>query len=509
MLNATPILACFARHRIRKLRGQRPEETQATELLRLLRIAKDTRFGKAHGFANIGSVEDFQARVPLRRYEDFWTDYWKPDFPRIVNATWPGLIPYFAVTSGTSSGVTKYIPCTREMVLSNKRASLDLLSFHIQNRPESRLLGGRNFMLGGSTGLHRLAPNVFSGDLSGIAAATMPWWARLRYFPPRGLEEIPDWREKIERLAPLSLERDIRSISGTPSWLLMFFEKLAALRPGAERRLSAFYPNLELLVHGGVNFAPYRKLFATWLEGGRAETREAYAASEGFIAVADRGDGEGLRLTLDNGLFFEFVPLEELDDPQPTRHWIANVETGVNYAVVLSNCSGLWAYVVGDTVRFVDRQPPRVLVTGRVSYTLSAFGEHLIDEEIEESITAAADTIGAAVADYSVGALFPDVEGAHAGHLFIVEFAHETPDPKRLAAFARALDTALSQTNEDYAAHRADDFGMAPPRVHAVPPGRFAKWMEARGQLGGQHKVPRIVNDQTLFRDLRDFMGCD
>jgi hypothetical protein len=507
MLNVTPLLDCFARHRLSKLQEQNPVETQVTELLGLLRSAKDTAFGKAHCFAEIATVEEFQRRVPLRRYEDFWTDYWQPGFPHVANATWPGMIPYFAVTSGTSSGVTKYIPCTRDMLLANRRAAFDLLSFHIQSRPQSRLLAGRNFMLGGSTGLHRLAPDVFSGDLSGIAAAAMPWWARLRYFPPRELEEIPDWREKIARLAPLSLEGDIRSISGTPSWLLLFFEKLAALRPDAARRLSAFYPNLELLVHGGVNFAPYRSLFAAWLKGSHAETREAYAASEGFIAVADRGDGQGLRLILDNGLFFEFVPLEELDDPKPTRHWIANVETGVNYAVVLSNCAGLWAYVVGDTVRFVDREPPRVLITGRVSYTLSAFGEHLIDEEIEESITAAADAIGAAVSDYSVGALFSDVEGAQAGHLFIVEFAGETPGPERLAAFAHALDTALSQTNEDYAVHRADDFGMAPPQVHAVPVGRFAAWMEARGQLGGQHKVPRIVNDQALFRELRDFMG--
>jgi hypothetical protein len=289
---------------------------------------------------------------------------------------------------------------------------------------------------------------------------------------------------------------------------LLFFEKLAALRPGTERRLSEFYPNLELLVHGGVNFAPYRKLFAAWLDGSRAETREVYAASEGFIAAADRGDGQGLRLILDNGLFYEFVPVEELDASAPTRHWIDNVETGINYAVVVSTCAGLWSYVLGDTVRFVERNPPRVLITGRISYTLSAFGEHLIDEEIEDSVTTASDAIGAAVTDYSVGALFPDVDSGHTGHLFIVEFAGETPDPRRLMAFARELDMALAKTNEDYAAHRAGDFGMLPPRVHAVPLGRFAKWMETRGQLGGQHKVPRIINDQTLFHDLRKFMGC-
>lgn len=509
MLNATPLLACYARYRLRALSRQRPAEAQERQLLALIGKARDTVFGRDHGFQDIQSVADFQRRVPLRRYEDFWEEYWKSDFPEVENVTWPGKVPYFAVTSGTSTGVTKYIPCTDDMLRSNRRAALDLLSFHLHNCPDSRLLGGLNFMLGGSTGLDRLAPGVFSGDLSGIAAATLPWWARLRYFPPRELEELSNWREKIARMAPASLKRDIRSISGTPSWLLLYFDELAALRPGSGKRLAAFWPNLELVIHGAVNFAPYRKPFADWLEGSRAETRETYAASEGFLAVADRGDGQGMRLMLDSGLFMEFVPLKELDGPEPRRFWIGNVETGVNYAVVLSSCAGVWAYVLGDTVRFVDLAPPRVLVTGRVSYTLSAFGEHLIDEEIENSVAAAAESIGAAVTDYSVGALVSETDAGRFGHLFLVEFADEIEDPERIKSFARRLDSELCETNEDYAAHRSDDFGMMPPKVCPVAPGGFAKWMEAKGKLGGQHKVPRIINDEDLFEDLREFMGCD
>jgi hypothetical protein len=509
MLNATVLLTCFARYRLRKLERLRPAEAQAQEFLGLVRSAQDTQFGKDHGFEKIRSVEEFQRRVPLRHYEDFWNTYWKSSFPHVENVTWPGKIPYFAVTSGTSTGISKYIPCTREILRTNRRAALDLLAFHLHNRPSSRLLAGRNFMLAGSTGLNSLAPDVFSGDLSGIAAATLPWWARLRYFPPRELEEISNWREKIERVAPVSLAEDIRSISGTPSWLLLFFERLAALRPGSERRLVNFWPNLELVVHGSVNFAPYRRPFADWLKGSHAETRETYAASEGFLAVADRGDGEGMRLILDNGLFLEFVPLEELKEAAPTRHWVANVETGVNYAVVLSSCAGVWAYVLGDTVRFVDLDPPRLLVTGRVSDALSAFGEHLIDEEIEESVARAAEAIDAMVTDYSVGAVFPTARDGRSGHFFLVEFAEEIRDLGRIATFARTLDAALCETNEDYAAHRSEDFGMMAPRVQPVAPGAFAKWMEARGQLGGQHKVPRIINDETLFKNLLGFMGCN
>jgi len=508
MLNATPLLRLYAGYRLRHLRTMDAAAMQRRTLLALTARARDTRFGRDHDFAAIGGVGDFQARVPLRRYEDFWRDYWQGPFPHLTDVAWPGTIPFFAVTSGTTSGVTKYIPCSREMIAADRKATADLLSYHLANFPGSRLLAGHNFMLSGSTALKEPAPGIYSGDLSGIAARTMPWWARLRKFPPPAFEAIEDWREKIDRLAPLSLDADIRSIAGTPSWLLIFFDTLAATRPGAARRLHDFYPDLELVIHGGVNFAPYRSAFAEWLGGGRADTREVYAASEGFVALADRGDGEGLRLCLDSGVFFEFVPVEELDRPDPTRHWTATLETGVNYAVVLSSCAGLWGYVLGDTVRFVERDPPRLLVTGRTSYTLSAFGEHLIDEEIEESVAKAAAAIGDSASDYSVGALFPDGGGATGGHLFIVEFAGGIPEPRRLETFARVLDEALAETNEDYDAHRAGDFGLAPPRVHAVAPGRFAAWMESRGQLGGQHKVPRIVNDPDLFAALRDFMGC-
>ena len=506
MLDATPLLRLYARRRLRQLAALRPVEAQERQFADLITRAPETRFGRAHGFSRIRNVEDFQRRVPLRRYEQFWDEYWKSAFPTLTNVTWPGTIPYFAVTSGTTTGVTKYIPCSDEMNASNNKATADLLAHHLANFPRSKLLAGRNFMLGGSTALTELAPGIHSGDLSGIAAQVMPWWARLRSFPPPDLALMSDWAEKIARLAPLSLKADIRSISGTPSWLLIFFDKLAELRPEAGRRLCNLYPNLELLVHGGVNFAPYRSAFRDWLEGSRTETREVYAASEGFIAVADRGDGEGMRLLLDTGLFYEFVPVDELDTPNPTRHWLDTVVPDVNYAIVVSTCAGLWAYIVGDTVRFVGMTPPRILVTGRTSYTLSAFGEHLIGEEIEEAVSAAADAIGAAVTDYAVGALFPTAPGEVGGHLFIAEFAHGLSGADQVATFARALDDHLTATNEDYAAHRAGGTGMAAPRVHAVTPGRFAAWMASRGQLGGQHKVPRVITDEALFANLRAFM---
>lgn len=505
--DGTPLLRIFSRLRAHRLASQDAPAEQRWQLRRLLSKAKDTRFGRDHGFARIRSVEDYQRAVPLRRWEDLWRDYWQAAFPRLVDCTWPGTVPFFAQTSGTTTGVTKYIPCTREMINSNRRATMDVVTHHIFNRPQSALFAGRNFMLGGSTALAELAPGIWSGDLSGIAGKTVPLWARPFYFPPRELESITDWEEKIAAFAPASLQVDIRTLGGTPSWLLLFLEKLAALDPRAGRRLASFYPNLELLVHGGVSFAPYRAAFAEWLQGSHAETREVYPASEGFIAVADRGDGEGLRLICDTGLFFEFVPVEELGDTAPTRHWVGNIELGVNYAIVVSTCAGLWSYVIGDTVRFVERDPPRLLITGRTSYSLSAFGEHLIGEELERGVAEAAAAIGSGVADWSAGALYPQRSDELGGHLFIIEFTGGAPEPELLDRFAQVLDQTLAELNEDYKVHRTNGFGMSAPVVHPASPGTFAAWMKRRGKLGGQNKVPRIITDQALLDDLRDFSG--
>ena len=503
MIDGTPLLRLYGRYRTARLASQRALAEQRRQLLRLVRKAERTRFGRDHRFAAIGDIADFQARVPLRRYEDMWEAYWQRDFPRLVDCTWPGTIPFFALTSGTSSGTTKYIPCSREMNRSNDWAAIDILVHHVANRPQSRVLGGKNLMLGGSTDLVENASGIRSGDLSGIAASQIPWWARPYCFPPSELALIADWEEKVDKLARAVLGEDVRTITGTPNWLLIFFERVFALASDSSRRLCFVFPNLELLIHGGVNFAPYRHQFEELLIGSHAEFREVYPASEGFIAVADRGPGEGLRLIVDNGLFYEFVPTAELETANPARHWLGNAELGVDYALVVSTCAGLWAYILGDTIRFVEPDPPRILVTGRTSYSLSAFGEHLTGEEIEQAVSKAAEIAQASIADFAVGPEFPGASRTRGGHLYIVEFSGTAP--VAIDAFARNIDEHLCRANDDYRAHRAGDFGLEPPVVMAVKHGTFAAWMRRRGQLGGQHKVPRIVADPSLFAELRQF----
>ena len=513
MYDATWLLRLYARLRLRQLEAMEPQRTQRRVLSSLIDRGRTTKFGRDHGFSTAWSLDDYRVRVPLRDYDAFWEAYWREPFPRLTDCTWPGLIPWLAVSSGTTTGTTKYIPVSREMHRSNVRASVDLLTHHLANRRESRLFAGRVFMLGGSTGLVRQAQGVFSGDLSGIATSAMPAWARLRYFPPRDLESIADWQVKIDRFAERSLDEDITAVVGTPSWLLIYFERLAeiagARRGGRAGRIADIYPGLEMLSHGGVAWAPYRDRFAALLEGSHAETREVYPASEGFFAVADRGDGEGLRLLLDNGIFYEFIPVDQVDSPNPDCRWIGDVESGVNYALAVTTCAGLWRYLVGDTVTVVKRNPPRVLVTGRTSYMLSAFGEHVIGAEVERAVAEAARAIGATVTDFAAGSLLPGEDSARGGHLYIVEPGPEAggsgPDAGRRARFAERLDAALCRLNDDYAAHRAGGYGMDAARVRFLPPGAFAAWMKSRGKLGGQNKVPRVINDRELFAALRRF----
>jgi hypothetical protein len=391
------------------------------------------------------------------------------------------------------------------MLASNRKAAFDLLVHHVTNRPQSRILGGKNFLLGGSTDLTSPSPGVYCGDLSGIVAQKVPWWLRSRYFPPTELTAIKSWEEKVDTFARASLTEDIRMISGVPAWMMIFFDALKRIGANDHGGVASIYRNLEMVVHGGVNFNPYIDRFRDILVGSQAELREVYPASEGFIAIADRGFGDGLRLNLDHGIFFEFVPLEELASPHPTRHWIDTVVPDVNYAVVMTTCAGLWSYIIGDTVRFVDTTTPRVLVTGRTSYYLSAFGEHLIAEEIEDGVATAARDHGLPVSDYSVGPVYPKADQELGGHLYVIEFLNGAPGREQLEAFAATLDQRLCKRNEDYDAHRSGGFGLKAPSILPVAPGTFSAWMKSRGKLGGQNKVPRIITNLELLNDLVRF----
>jgi hypothetical protein len=505
----TGALRLYAAFRSRQLARQDAGVTQQRQLDRLVGAAANTQFGKEHGFGSIRSVADYQARVPLRTYNELWNGYWKDPFPNLIDCTWPGTMPYFAVSSGTSTGSVKYIPCSQQMVKSNARAALEIFVHHLANRPNSRVWDGKCFALGGSTDLKELAPGVRAGDISGIAAAEKPWWTEWGYFPPRDLTFMTDWEEKIRVLAPRALAEDIRFLSGAPGWLTILFETMHALKPDTSGRLVDLFPNLEILTHGGVSFAPYRRRFEQLLEGSHVDLREVYPASEGFVAIADRGPGEGMRMLLDNGLFYEFIPVDEVGSRAPTRHWIDTVETGVDYAIALTTCAGLWSYMIGDVVRFVDRRPPRIVITGRTSYMLSSFGEHVTGELVETCVLAAAGAIDADVNEFSVGTRFSEDNASLGHHVYVVEFAEPVTDAGRLARFTENVDRQLAERNEDYDERRVVEKGVDAPVVHAVPPGTFAAWMKSIGKLGGQNKVPRVISDPDMLDGLLRFVGAE
>lgn len=459
--------------------------------------ARNTQFGRDHKFDQISSVPSYQETVPLRTYEQFWSDYWQSTFPNFDDVTWPGRHRYVATTSGTTTNKEKFIPCSNEMIASNRRAALDILAYQLKNCDAFKPLDGKTFMLGGSSDLRPLGSATFSGDLSGIAAETMPFWSKPFRFPPTRLALISDWNAKLERLAFHALNERVRVLSGNANWVLLLFEKMREMMEHQGRERETPLPHLQLLIHGGVPYPPYAERLDPWLAQSAAQRREVYAASEGFIAIADQAPSDGLRLNCDIGLFFEFVPVSDLTSSTPTRHWAKTIELNVDYAVALSTCAGLWSYLIGDVVRFTSIDPPRVKIVGRTAYSLSAFGEHLDGEEIDKAVTSACKACGIPMAEYMVGPVHADKQIENSHHLYLLETSARGPDAS--LHLANKIDDALSAGNDSYRRRRENNVAISGPRVILLPPGSFAKWMAQRGRLGGQNKVPRVVSDATTF----------
>jgi hypothetical protein len=501
-------LGVYARRRAAALDRMDAARAQERLLLRLVRQAQNTRFGREHDFAGVRGLADYRRRVPLRDYEAFWSGYWQARFPFTAGETWPDEAPYFGLSSGTTSGATKYLPLTRPLLRGQTRGALTSLAWFLQAYPGTPLLTGRLFFLGGSTDLVDLGAaagrpgRVLGGDLSGVVAREAPGWMRPYTFPPVEAALMKDWEQKMTLLARQAAALPVTMLSGVPSWMLLLFERLRQVTGKAH--VAEVWPGLRLLLHGGTKFDPYRALFREQVGGEQVRFSEVYPASEAYIAAQDHRTGL-LRLIPDAGVFYEFVPVEEVDSPAPTRHALGEVELGVNYAVVLTTCAGLWAYVLGDTVVFERRRPPLLRFSGRTKYFLSAFGEHLISEEVEKAVAAAAAATGSAVVDFHVGPVFPEELARPGRHRYLVEFASAPPDVRR---FAAEVDAVLCRLNEDYQAHRQGDLTMLPPEVIVVRRGGFAGWMKAHGKLGGQHKVPRMDNSGEVTREMAGFFAA-
>lgn len=486
----------YGRRRRRQLERvwRDPAAAQERALGALVAAARDTEFGLAHGFRSIRSVADFQARVPLRDYTQLrpWLDRAAAGEEGVA---WPGVCRDWVKTSGTTSG-DKLIPVTPEAFVAHRRGGWDALLRAARLVGGAALMGGPMLFLGGSTALHPMGPAGRVGDLSGLVVERLPRAVRSRYSPGATVAGIPDWDERLDAIAALAATQDLRLLSGMPSWLVILFERVARRCAGDGRWLPSLghlWPGLRALIHGGVAFAPYADVFDEWL-GRKLARVEVYPASEGFVAVQTEAAG-GLTLMLDYGNLYEFVPVEDLGHPAPRRHTVADVELGRSYAVAMSTPAGLWAYLLGDTVRFTARDPLRLVITGRTRHYVNAFGENVIVEEVERALVRACRRTEAEPVEFTVAPRFPTASEPRGGHEWLVEFRVPPAEPED---FARILDEALAAVNTDYRTKRAGSVGMVAPAVTSLPAGTFTRWMRRAGRLGDQHKVPRVTNDRTL-----------
>jgi hypothetical protein len=461
---------------------------QRQQFEKLVSRGAGTAFGRDHGLGAGMTVADFQAAVPVRDYEGL-----RPWMERAVRGeegvVWPGKPLYFCKTSGTTSGA-KYIPLTRESMPNHIGSARNALLAHIAATGNADFVDGKMIFLQGSPELSETPGGVPLGRLSGIVAHHVPAYLQRNRLPKWETNCIEDWEEKVEAIVRETARQDLRLISGIPSWVQMYFERLLA-HTGAANVMEVF-PNFSLFVYGGVAFEPYRERFRA-LIGAEVPTVELYPASEGFLAWQDTKDEEGLLLNVADGIFFEFIPADQYFDEKPPRLTLAEVEVGVQYAVVLTTNAGLWAYDIGDTVKFVSLAPPRIVVTGRIKHFTSAFGEHVIAEEVEGALSEALAASGGSVVEFHVAPQVTPAEGLPY-HEWFVEFAEAPADR---AAFAAAADAALQRRNPYYRDLITGSV-LRPAVLQEVAAGAFNEAMRALGRLGGQNKPPRLANDRTF-----------
>lgn len=492
------LVSPFAHHIARSIDrwSARAVECQEKTFRHIVATARDTAFGRDHRFAEIRTYEDFKQAVPVRDYEDL-----KGYIERIKHGErdilWPGLPAYFAKTSGTTSGV-KYIPMSRESTPLHFGTARNAVFNYFARTGRGQWLDGKMIFLSGSPELDEVA-GIPTGRLSGISNHLVPAWLRTNQLPSWRTNCIDDWEEKLERIVDETVNADMRLISGIPPWVQMYYEQL--LERTGKRTVKEIFPNYSVFVYGGVNFEPYRAKLES-LVGGPLDTIETYPASEGFIAFQDTfppshpltHSPPGLLLNADAGMFFEFIPADEIFKENPTRLWLRDVEIGVNYALVLNTNAGLWGYSIGDTVQFVSKNPYRLVVSGRVKHFISAFGEHVIGKEVEESMLPVANAAGVRIVEFTVAPQVNPPEGGLPYHEWLVEFDNPPTD---LAAFALDVDARMREQNIYY-----DDLItgniLRPLKIRPLRRDAFRDYMKSEGKLGGQNKVPRLANDRKI-----------
>ncbi len=475
-----------------------PHEVQSELLQNLLLSARHTEFGQRYDFRSIETYEQYSNRVPVHTYEQFY-----PYIERLLkgeqNILWPSEVKWFSKSSGTTNARSKFIPVTPEALDNcHFKGGKDLLSIYINNYPETKIFDGKGLGVGGSHQVNDLDPTAssFYGDVSAVIMQNLPVWAEFIRTPSLQTALMNSWEEKIERMAQEVSKVNVTQIAGVPTWTVLLIQRIVELQ--GKKNILEVWPSLEVFFHGAVAFGPYRSLFKSLIPSEGMHYWETYNASEGFFGIQDQKDSEELLLMLDYGIYYEFIPVDEIDKENPRALSLEQVELSKNYAMLITTNAGLWRYNIGDTIKFTSKNPYRIKISGRTKHFINAFGEELIVENAEQGIAKACEQTGAIIDNFTAAPIYLQ-EGKKGGHEWVIEFRKKPDD---LGVFTNILDKTLRSINSDYDAKRAKDLALIAPVVHSAPEGTFYNWMKKRGKLGGQNKVPRLSNTREYVEDL-------
>jgi len=480
-----------------KKEAKQAVQDQASIFKALLKVLKHTQFGKDHGVDAVQDYDSFKKAIPIRDYERF-VPYINMIKEGKQNILWKGLPIYFAKTSGTTSGV-KYIPITKDSIDNHINTARNALLCYMAETGNTGFASGKLIFLSGSPELERIG-NIATGRLSGIVNHHVPAYLRSNQLPSYETNCMEDWEQKLDAIVSETMDQDMTLISGIPPWVQMYFDRLEST---TGKKIGELFPNFNVMVQGGVNFEPYKaKLFESI--GRKIDTVELFPASEGFFAFQDTQNESGLLLNTNSGIFFEFIPANEIFDESPTRLCLQDVELGINYALIINSNAGLWGYNIGDTVKFVSIDPYKIVVTGRIKHFISAFGEHVIGEEVEAALLQVAAQTNTSITEFTVAPFVAGVDAAGKSyHEWFISF--EKP-PANLDDFAAQLDNAMRQHNVYY-----DDLIkgaiLEPLKIRTLQSDAFVQYMRSIGKLGGQNKVPRLSNDRVLADALSNYLA--
>ena len=478
-----------------------PEDVQHETFGRLLKTASATEWGKKYGYSSISSIKEYQLRVPVQTYEEFL-----PFVERLgkgeSDLIWPGKIRWFAKSSGTTSSKSKFIPMTKEALEEcHYRAAKDILAIYSSNNPSTGIFTGKGLTLGGSHRIDQFKSKSLSGDLSAILIENAPSWVELIRVPKKKVALIEDFEEKLELIVKTTVNENVTSFSGVPSWYLTLIKYVLSYT--GKSNLHEVWPNLEVFFHGGISFTPYRELYEKLIPGDNMHYMETYNASEGFFGIQDDPSVSDMLLMLDYGIFYEFIPAGKVNSSNPPVYTLGEVEKDVNYAIVISTNGGLWRYMIGDTIVFTSTDPYRIRISGRTKHFINAFGEEVIIDNADKALEAACKATGAIVSEYTAGPIFMD-KVSKGSHEWLIEFEK---DPSDKEIFDHVLDKTLQEINSDYEAKRFKDINLVKPLIRSVPHGTFHNWLKSKNKLGGQNKVPRLSNSRKYLEEIYRIAG--